>query len=284
MDMIKKLYKAILVQGWWIYRMLFKACHLEIHLADHCNLNCAGCSHYSPLANPTFCDISQLHYSLSKLSDFANEFRTIRLLGGEPLLNPEVADVIKAVRSYFPNTHIELLSNGIMLMSPYAEHINETFWESCRKNNIVISISIYPTRTDDNFIKKVCLEKGVKFNIYGDRTKNSCFKLYSLNPKRQGCRMNYYRCREIDFLQLADGKIFSCAQCAYVGHLNRALGYNFEPRKGDYIAVDSIDSIFALRLFRLKSKPFCKYCVFPRQQTDWHLSERKSAEWIQENV
>ena len=23
---------------------------IEIHLTDHCNLNCIGCSHYSPLA------------------------------------------------------------------------------------------------------------------------------------------------------------------------------------------------------------------------------------------
>ena len=29
---------------------------LEYHITDHCNLNCAGCSHFSPLAKPWFVD------------------------------------------------------------------------------------------------------------------------------------------------------------------------------------------------------------------------------------
>ena len=29
---------------------------LEYHIVDHCNLNCAGCSHFSPLAEHWFVD------------------------------------------------------------------------------------------------------------------------------------------------------------------------------------------------------------------------------------
>lgn len=28
--------------------------YVEFHLADHCNLNCRGCGHFSPIADETF--------------------------------------------------------------------------------------------------------------------------------------------------------------------------------------------------------------------------------------
>ena len=31
--------------------------YLEFHLADHCNLNCAGCLHYAPFADKRFADV-----------------------------------------------------------------------------------------------------------------------------------------------------------------------------------------------------------------------------------
>ena len=40
---LKKI-QAINTFGFW----------LEVHLAEHCNLNCKGCSHFSPLAEKEF--------------------------------------------------------------------------------------------------------------------------------------------------------------------------------------------------------------------------------------
>lgn len=198
------------------------------------------------------------------------------------MLNPEVTRIIKVVRNYFPDTDIELLTNGILMIPPYVESINETFWETCRENDIIIGVTIYPIGIDYEMIKRVCAEHGVRSYIYGNRTEQSCFDLYYLNPKRSGSKKNYYRCREMDFLQLVGNRLFSCAPCAYVGHLNKAFGYDFEHRKGDYIEIDHMDSIFAVRLFRLRMKPFCKYCVFPHRQINWRKSKCRADEWVQE--
>lgn len=279
---MNKIIKTIHVQAWWIYRLLFKPCNLEIHLSEHCNLNCVNCSHYSPLATPKFCDVSKLRISLSKLSCFASEFRAIRLLGGEPLLNPNIVEIISTVRDAFPNTEILLVTNGILLVPPYAKHINETFWEACRHNKISISITVYPTGIDPEEIERICLDNGVDFSIYGVRTGDFGFEHYSLDPQCRGNILNYYRCRNMDYLQLVEGKIFPCCQCAYVEHLNKSFGYNFKQNKRDYIDVDNIHSRFAIRRFRWRAKPFCKYCVFPRQKTNWHRSQRKANEWVLE--
>ena len=279
---MNKFFKAIFFQVWWIYRRLFKPCNLEIHLSEHCNLNCVSCSHYSPLATPKFCDIAQLRNSLSKLSRFANEFYTIRLLGGEPLLNPNIVEIISIVRDLFPDTNIQLITNGLLLMPPCTKHINETFWETCRHNKISIAITIYPIGTDADIIRKICLDNGVNFSIYGFRTGDSGFNLYSLDPKCRGNILNYYRCRDTDSLQLADGKFYSCSQCAYVEHLNKAFGCHFKQSERDYIDVDNIDSRYAIKRFRWRAKPFCKYCVFPRQKTNWHRSQRNISEWVRQ--
>lgn len=277
---IKKISNDLRFRAWWIFRMLFRPCNLEIHLADHCNLNCAGCSHYSPLAEPTFCDVAELKESLSKLSAYAKAFRTIRLLGGEPLLNPKVSEIVGMIREYFPHNEIELVTNGLLLMRSHSDNIDEAFWECCRTNNIVIGATVYPTGCDYDALKRMCKDNGVQFHIYGDRTVQSGFEVYALNPDRKGCRLNYYRCHEMDFLQLVGGRIYSCPQCAYVGALNKALGYDFKHRKGDYIEVDDIKCRFSLRLFRLRAKPFCKYCVFPRRKVDWRPSKRSASEWV----
>ena len=280
MGRLSEICKEIRLRTWLIWRLLFRPCNLEIHLSEHCNLNCAGCSHYSPLAEPSFCDAGRLREWMSKLSPFAGAFRTIRLLGGEPLLNPDVAQILTMTRECFPKSEIELLTNGLLLSGG----MSDGFWSGCRSNDVAIGVTVYPTGADYAAIERRCREEGVRFSIYGDRTASSCFEIYALDPAGRGRRCNYYRCREMDFLQLAGGKIFSCAQCAYVGHLNKAFGCDFRHSVGDSIEVGNIKSAFSLRMFRLRTKPFCKYCIFPRRNADWQLSKRTIEEWVPQNV
>ena len=37
----------------------------EVALAEHCNLRCAGCDHFSPIAEPEFADIKEFERDLS---------------------------------------------------------------------------------------------------------------------------------------------------------------------------------------------------------------------------
>ena len=63
--------------------------YLETHLCDHCNLNCKSCSHFCPLVTePTFTDLEQYTKDIRVLSKKL-AIRTIRLMGGEPLLHPQ---------------------------------------------------------------------------------------------------------------------------------------------------------------------------------------------------
>ena len=45
---------------------------VEVNLADHCNLNCQCCDHFSPLAKPTFLDYDQYVKDLQRLSELTD--------------------------------------------------------------------------------------------------------------------------------------------------------------------------------------------------------------------
>ena len=90
--------------------------YIETHIVEHCNLKCRGCSHFSGLAAPQFKNLNDFCTEFEALSRLTNKnIHTIRLMGGEPLLHPDVVEFCKITRNLFPNSEIVLVSNGILL-------------------------------------------------------------------------------------------------------------------------------------------------------------------------
>ena len=273
---VKKIHNIVQKTSFWRF---IRHNILEIHLAEHCNLNCTGCSHYSPIAEPAFCDLKVLDRNLCKLSKYEKSFHLIHLLGGEPLLNPDISIAFEIVRRHFKNTKIDLITNGILLINGKLPNL---FWEACRKFDINIYVTLYPIRKINyEEIRQTCKKKGVKVNIGGDRTQDGSFTLFNLSPKGDGNKLVYRRCTEGRCWQLVGNKIYPCPQSAYVGHLNKKFDSNFLHRKGDYLEIDKINCRNLL-LFKFRPKPFCAYCVFPRQNMRWKLSSHSAAEWIKQ--
>ena len=89
-----------------------------MHTNNHCNLNCAGCNHFAPLTKPHFIDIEQFQALLDRLRFLCGtrvQIRIIRLMGGEPLLHPQISDLVQMTRDAFQKTAIEIRTNGILL-------------------------------------------------------------------------------------------------------------------------------------------------------------------------
>ena len=278
------MFKTIFYYLWRFYKFLTDFYVLEVHLAEHCNLNCISCSHYSPLAKPIFLNLQEFEGNMNELK--ARKawllFPELHLLGGEPLLHPDIIAVIRIVRKCFPVSHtkIKIITNGLFLKS-----MPDSFWEACQKYSIEIGISVYPIKTDYEAIMNLCRERQIKHEIYGNHKRQTSFEQFKLSKVKEGDWKtywhNYYHCFVPYCLQLVGDKIFPCAQCAYVVHLNEALGYKFKHSNSDYLPIYKLSKI-RLILFRLHAKPFCAYCLLPRPKVNWKLSERKAEEWIVE--
>ncbi|XZE56169.1 radical SAM protein [Planctomycetaceae bacterium SH139] len=88
---------------------------LEYHLAHGCNLSCQQCSHYSnhhlARAMPT---VQQAGADYSRWSHRLRPKR-FALLGGEPLLNPNIIQHLLLARQHWPESDLMLVTNGFFL-------------------------------------------------------------------------------------------------------------------------------------------------------------------------
>lgn len=62
---------------------------VEIQLAEHCNLNCFGCNHFSQIAQKEFLSLETFTKDLTRLSEISKGFiGNLRLMGGGAVVKP----------------------------------------------------------------------------------------------------------------------------------------------------------------------------------------------------
>ena len=140
--------------------------HLEAHAADGCNLNCRGCLHFSNLYNRNeFPDLNKLLEDIEAVSRHCEIFQ-FRVLGGEPLLNPELPNFLSELRKLLPHTDIAVISNGILI-----PHIEEFLLDVMRENGIGFNLTLYPpTLRIKDRIYKTLEQAGVSYGSHETET------------------------------------------------------------------------------------------------------------------
>ena len=67
-----------------------------VHIAEHCNLNCAHCSHFSPLADKILMPVEDFRRDVERMGElFNHECERFQIYGGEPLLLPESITLVE---------------------------------------------------------------------------------------------------------------------------------------------------------------------------------------------
>lgn len=110
---------------------------VEVNAAWHCNIGCRSCSHGSPSMPRRFADPDQVEQDLCGLSRWLR-LEHVRVLGGEPLLHPDVPTVLAAVRRTGITDTIRVLTNGLRLVEQPDE-----FWRAVDE----VHVSVYPNTT-----------------------------------------------------------------------------------------------------------------------------------------
>jgi len=251
----------------------------EIHLCDHCNLNCKHCGHFSPIANERCVELNVFERDFRRLSELTGrKCEYIDLMGGEPLLHPKVTEIFTIARKYF-DTKIRLVTNGILLASQ-----PDAFWESCYNNRIIVCVSVYPVNINKKQIVKRAAEFGVVVE-FRDNTQADWFYASRDITGYQDVVAAYRNCEyggQCIFLE--DGKL---AQCGFV-FLSRYFNEYFsdseykydEPGEDDYIDIYRVGSIDEILDRFTRPIPFCRYCEPDRKKkTEWGLSEKRIEEW-----
>ncbi|MBR4153074.1 MAG: radical SAM protein [Selenomonadaceae bacterium] len=248
--------------------------YLEYHVADHCNLNCRGCEHYSGLVKkPHFTDLKKFTKDFERLHEFIDDLGMIRILGGEPLLNPDINEYIKLSRRLYPQTIIHIVTNAILLPK-----MPEKFFETLREYHAAISISFYPPlESKMPAIKKLLEEKHVPFLI-SPLNKNFTVKQ---TLKRHNYPLEIFlQCVQANCHNLYDGKIAACFLPFTTKYFNSYYGKDL-PEDGALDLYDETLTTEKLKAHLLMPFERCRYCT-PPVNIAWSTIKNPSpiTDWI----
>lgn len=248
--------------------------YIETHLVDHCNLRCKGCSHFSGLAPEQYKSFNDFQVEMEQLSHIA-KVGIIRLMGGEPLLHPQVIDFCELTRSLFPDTEVVLVSNGILLNRLSDEDINHL-----NNSDIELCISNYGLKLNWNQINK--------FQRYYFHGKTQMYNI-CLDPN--GHQDTYTSFTNCDLVQggwyfFKDGRLYQCCIMANIEFFNQHFDKNINIDLDD-ISID----IFThneneILQFLRQPHQACRYCDTVkrhRSYSDFAISKGDISEWISQS-
>ena len=257
--------------------------YLILNILDHCNLRCKGCDHFACIAEPYFVSYEKIYEDLNRLNELfqGNNIMQIAVMGGEPLLHPDLLKILQMVRGFFPKTVIRLTTNGLLLLKQ-----TDVFWRVCRENEVTIVSTKYPISLDYTTIQKKAKMEDVQFRFFegtGDGVIKKSFKKI-INVKGdndseeafKNCHISNYG----NFLM--EGKLYGCPfSCQSYRIFNKKYDTDLQLEEEDYLDIYKIQNKQEIFDFVAKPRPYCRYCDGLSAEFNWSKSEYKIEEWIE---
>ncbi len=243
---------------------------LEIHIADHCNLNCKNCSMFCGLVKkPNYSDYMQTQNSLCVLKQIFNHIKRIRIIGGEPLLNKELNKYLYMIRKIYPKSNIRVITNGI-LVTDMKDDLITAFKDTSAK---LIITSYLPLIGKLDKINDFLKDKEIDYEI--SEIVTDFQKIYDYTGK-QNMELSFNACHwKGACATLYENQIAPC----FVPFVIKNLSENFHLNIGTSgtLKLDS-DKLNKEKIRKLFNTPFdmCRYCA-PRGITSkWEICDDNS--------
>jgi GTP 3',8-cyclase len=124
--------------------ILTNAC--EINAVMHCNLSCRSCSHRSPTLRKRYVEPELVNRDLKIVGKYVSP-KMVRVVGGEPLLHPQIDILLEAIRDAEICDWLRVVTNGVLL-----NKASPAFWQLVDE----VYISHYPGfHLDDDSYKSI---------------------------------------------------------------------------------------------------------------------------------
>lgn len=255
--------------------------YLEFRIADHCNMNCKACVDYAALVTkPHFANLENFIKDFEQLHKFIDDIKLIRIMGGEPLLNPEVCEYVKLSRRLYPLANIVLVTNGLLIPK-----MSDEFFDTLRTCNVRIQISLYPPMaTKIDSVKKIMDDKHVGYHIITDNN-NPITKFFinqTLKPHDRE-REIFYTCGSANCHNLWEGKLLACPRPSAVKFFNDYYHKNLPTNSGIIDLYEKDLTTEKLKTTMITPFELCKYCT-PRFWIKWATVKHPSplSDWVVE--
>ncbi len=226
--------------------------YVEIEITEFCNLNCRGCCDFSNLAKEKkFYEYEEYARDMERMRELFVNIKKIRLMGGEPLLNPRVTDYAAKARELFPDSDIRIVTNGLLLPS-----FDEQKLAKIKKADVKFDISNYPpTRKIKDKIDLKLSAAGIEYDL--GFPMDFFFKNIRKDPSDDPASA-FKNCIFTHCHMLGHGRLAPCSYAYCIGRFNAEYGTDYP--ENDYF--DIYADITGEAIIKAFSRPheFCKCC------------------------
>ena len=194
---------------------------VDFPVANGCNLKCEYCF----LLNPFRAGIVSKEYVIDSFEKWSRKIapKRIILAGGEPLLNPDIAELAVAVHRYWQNAQCEVWTNGFLL-----PRVPDEVLQVFEREKVVVYISQHMGTEEYQDAVQQCLSRLSKFRIqhsvieaYRDWRNDRHVDADGVPvPCRSNPAVAYSRCISKRCTIVLGDKLY---RCHYLAHITSAL-------------------------------------------------------------
>lgn len=245
--------------------------YIEMHVTDICNLKCKGCTHFASLFHK---DETSYESFVQDITELSNKFdvAVIRLMGGEALLNPRLAEYLNITRKKFPNSKLFLVSNGLLVA-----RMTDKLCNSIKQNDITLNITVYkPTYDKIAEIEQFLSDRKIS-HFYGQGNSecsatdviekfHTCL---TLSNNRTIEDSGFQNCYGKYCWMLRNGMLSKCVYPLLCYKLNEKFHTNFITTDTDICVLKDITDGWKIVKSLADPIPFCKYCSNESKVFDW---------------
>ncbi|HEB73426.1 MAG TPA: 4Fe-4S cluster-binding domain-containing protein [Nitrospirae bacterium] len=230
---------------------------IRYDIVAHCNLSCCGCSRVAPFVSANITPLSQFKNDLIFVSKYVN-FRTLRIIGGEPLLSKDICSYLKFAKDIKFAQSVSLFTNGALL-----EQQQDEFWRLIDK----LYVSVYPILKDKLNLRSI-KEKADNNSVELIVDYSNDFFEHVIDypiPTGKMIRNIYVACKDKRFCNtIHNGVLFRCATAPYIDEYLNKIGYNANIRFLDGLRLEEARNMTAkIYSYLFSDTPLncCQYCV-----------------------
>lgn len=237
----------------------FQLPFVEMMVTQFCNLSCVGCSNYADLKHtgyvPWQIGRQEIESWLPRL-----DIKEFGIMGGEPLINPELKTWIRGLRELLPNSPIRFSTNGELL----DKHLDvvETAHEV---GNFVFKITVHqhserveaviakifgmykwePVR--EHGINRYRTDRGLRFQINRPQTFIKTYRndYANMRPFDSNPADSFAICIQQTCPLMLGGRMYKCSTLGGLEDTLKRFGVtdpSWQPYVGQYITPASSDS------------------------------------------
>ena len=244
---------------------MINAFSFECDVSENCNYSCVGCSHWAPAHKVRYTMPDELARDLYHLSRVAHA-QKFCVLGGEPLLHPDLAGILRAVRVSGIADMVELWTNGSLLLDA-----PDAIWKLCDS----ITVNSYPGKLTAEYeaaLHARAQQLGVAFEI-DHPTK---FYYNARSTPREETRKYFAQCPYQDHCwAVHHGYLYRCPQSISLAQFMLHIPSEEEGLKLENVSEDAVREF----LTSMEPKKSCAVCARRDAWFDWREAKRK--DWLE---